>query len=948
MDNISVRPRVIFVDGVTTEQAKTLSEQWENLLFFTDPSIDTEIDHGEIYKGGYLYTKVGHIDHNKFSLQNVNWKSVSLERVNSTEDSEQHTHNLQLRVTYISCLDTYALGSAMKLQLNQGELFGSVNWYFRCADGTTNHIGSCVGGGSVTFTMNTGLWAANGYGDITFIAVVNLRDAQNTITVTKVVPVDKVNAVPSSWYIEDINGNRLRGNDTLYIRENDSVRLTVGNNLGIDVTGYTWIVSGSSDPLPFVVDGNDMIFGVNDGIGELTLNYGGENVLTVTVNVLKVGKNVALFNVQYITGTIGITTPFISYINYYSNSSVQVPFTVSNGEFSGMVSNAEVTSLNGLFNVALEIDYNQDAFNHITSITSLGSVDNVTDISSAFYGCSALESFADEISFTDKLTNMSNAFYGCSSLKHLDISNWDTSLVSNWGGAFANSGLTEMDFTNNDIGGFKADLSLGEYTSMHNAVFMDCTSLKTVTYGNMKYLKNCRTTTSMFKNCTALETIDTVNLKTDSSLKNVSGMFQNCKRLKSLNLSNMDVSGVTDMRNMFNGCTNLRTLVLRGWKVKNDANCEGFLKLGKETPNTPYGAYAPTVNMLLIHIGSADTELKSWLYERIAESDCPSMIRIVVTDPMDIVPSTDVFTSVDVVNLVDNSSTTQVGVQTGTAVYGGNETGGNTGNNSGNNSGNNNGGNNSGNNNGNNNGSGGEPTNTDPTNDDENVFTVNGVSFRMIPVEGGTFTMGSPTTQVGSSTNERPQHQVTVNSYKIGETQVTQELWKAVMGSNPSQFQSSLQNPVEYVSWSDCDSFIKKLNTLTGKQFRMPTEAEWEFAARGGNNSNGYIFAGSGTAADVAWYKTNSNGQTHPVKSLQPNELGLYDMSGNVNEWVSDWYAAYSADAQTNPAGPATGSYKIYRGGDYTNVAANCRVAYRYMIVNVTAKRQFIGMRLAL
>ena len=235
----------------------------------------------------------------------------------------------------------------------------------------------------------------------------------------------------------------------------------------------------------------------------------------------------------------------------------------------------------------------------------------------------------------------------------------------------------------------------------------------------------------------------------------------------------------------------------------------------------------------------------------------------------------------------------------------------------------------------------------------ENTFTVNGVTFSMVPVEGGTFLMGSPATQTGSGTNERPQHFVTLSDYKIGQTEVTQELWVAVMGSNPSSFQGDPQRPVDNVSWDMCKEFIDSLNKLTGKNFRFPTEAEWEFAAKGGNQSKGYIFAGSNTPAPVAWYSTNSGSKTQPVAQKAANELGLYDMSGNVCEWCADWYVSYEwytsnfTQPIDNPTGPETGSYKMLRGGSWFEVAKYCRSGYRNM-QSVTVRRDFIGMRLAL
>ena len=217
------------------------------------------------------------------------------------------------------------------------------------------------------------------------------------------------------------------------------------------------------------------------------------------------------------------------------------------------------------------------------------------------------------------------------------------------------------------------------------------------------------------------------------------------------------------------------------------------------------------------------------------------------------------------------------------------------------------------------------------------TFQVKGVEFKMIPVEGGTFTMGATSEQGNdANSNEKPAHRVTLRDYYIGETEVTQALWQAVMGDNPSYFQGDLQRPVEQVSWNDCQEFIKKLNALTGRNFRLPTEAEWEYAARGGNKSNGYKYAGSNTIGNVAWYESNSKSKTHPVKGKQANELGLYDMSGNVWEWCSDWYKGeyYKTSPQMNPTGPESGgilsSLRVYRGGSWSYYARYCRVSCRY------------------
>ena len=219
------------------------------------------------------------------------------------------------------------------------------------------------------------------------------------------------------------------------------------------------------------------------------------------------------------------------------------------------------------------------------------------------------------------------------------------------------------------------------------------------------------------------------------------------------------------------------------------------------------------------------------------------------------------------------------------------------------------------------------------------VYTVNGVSFKMIAVKGGTF-------QMGSDDGYNAVHQVTLSDYYIGETEVTQELWNAVMGSNPSYFYGNMQRPVETVSWNDCQTFISRLNELTGATFRLPTEAQWEYAARGGNKSKGYTYSGSNAIDDVAWHWYNSDRTTHPVKTKAPNELGIYDMSGNVWEWCSDWYGDYSSAAQTDPTGPATGYYRVGRGGSWDNDATYCRVAFRG---NSTPTNRFshLGLRLA-
>ena len=245
------------------------------------------------------------------------------------------------------------------------------------------------------------------------------------------------------------------------------------------------------------------------------------------------------------------------------------------------------------------------------------------------------------------------------------------------------------------------------------------------------------------------------------------------------------------------------------------------------------------------------------------------------------------------------------------------------------------------------------PTDTTSTIDaDVLVFRINGVSFKLVKVSGGAFMMSS-----GSSC-----HEVTLTKdYYIGETEVTQALWQAVMGDNPSFFaqvngySENLHRPVESVSWYDCQTFISTLNELTGKAFRLPTEAEWEFAARGGNDSQGYKYAGSNAVNLVAWYQENSctvgesspDYGTHSVATKIANELGLYDMTGNVWEWCQDWHADFNAEPQIDPLGPVTGIYRVQRGGGWITDYVSSMIAYRGCQVPSSISNQR-GLRLAL
>jgi formylglycine-generating enzyme required for sulfatase activity len=218
----------------------------------------------------------------------------------------------------------------------------------------------------------------------------------------------------------------------------------------------------------------------------------------------------------------------------------------------------------------------------------------------------------------------------------------------------------------------------------------------------------------------------------------------------------------------------------------------------------------------------------------------------------------------------------------------------------------------------------------------------NSIGMQLVLVQPGTFQMGSDDGKV----EEKPVHSVTISKpFYIGKYEVTQKQWRDVMGTNPSKYQGD-NRPVESVSWNDAQDFIRKLNEKEGTtKYRLPTEAEWEFAARGSTQSNGYKFAGSSNVADVAVYRENSGGETKPVGIKRPNELGIYDMSGNVWEWCWDWYDAYSSTAQSDPKGPTSGSYRVLRGASFFSLDNSCRVASRSGVGNPDGRSGIYGFR---
>ena len=204
------------------------------------------------------------------------------------------------------------------------------------------------------------------------------------------------------------------------------------------------------------------------------------------------------------------------------------------------------------------------------------------------------------------------------------------------------------------------------------------------------------------------------------------------------------------------------------------------------------------------------------------------------------------------------------------------------------------------------------------------VTVIQIIEPKMIRVDGGTFIMGC-TEDDCFDNRELPAHPVTLSSFSIAQYPVTQKEWVSLMGYNPSYYQNGEDCPVGNVTWKEIQSYIQKLNTYTGKNYRLPTEAEWEFAARGGNKSEHYIFSGSNNVHEVAWIDTYS----HPVGTKKPNELDIYDMSGNIFETCNDFFGAYTDDPQINPQGPPIGDSRVIRGGSYGNDPFFSRIAYR-------------------
>ena len=242
-----------------------------------------------------------------------------------------------------------------------------------------------------------------------------------------------------------------------------------------------------------------------------------------------------------------------------------------------------------------------------------------------------------------------------------------------------------------------------------------------------------------------------------------------------------------------------------------------------------------------------------------------------------------------------------------------------------------------------------QPNTTPPKIDTGKTDASTMTSDGFVLVKGGTFTMGCTSEQQDCGGMEKPTHQVTLSDFYLSPYEVTQKQWKQVMGDIPRQASNDCEQcPVEYISWEEVQVFLKKLNAQNlGHNYRLPTEAEWEYAARGGNQSKGYLYSGSSDIDMVAWYYYNSDNKTQPVGKKKANELGMYDMSGNVWEWCSDWQGSYSSGSQINPTGPVAGSLRVLRGGSTNAPHTSCRVADRSTFARDNRGDKGLGFRLA-
>ncbi len=627
--------------------------------------------------------------------------------------------------------------------------------------------------------------------------------------------------------------------------------------------------------------------------------------------------------------------------------------TIENIEY---LNTSEVTNMKGMFYAcrnlttldvsnfntrnATNMAYMFYECNNLTSLDlSNFKTENVTDMSQMFGACTNLTTLNVSNFNTAKVTDMACMFYRCNNLKFIDVGNFNTTNVTDMhmmfyhckkltsldASNFKTENVTDManmfDWCENLTALDVSKFNTAKVTNMAN-MFTDCSKITVLDVSKFN-TKNVTNMYWMFRGCSNLTSLDVSNFDT-RNVTDMSVMFDGCSSLTSLDVSSFDTRNVTNMNRMFDGCSSLTSLDVSSFDTRNVTNMNRMFAWCRHLASLDVSSFDTrnVTDMTEMFHGSSSLytlDVSNFNMASCEKSEsifgyCYGLNTLAVSSAME--------------NL-DENACELVGYYapcTIIAPYGFNF---------------------------------GVDTSGESFtwksgyfklgsgNTSILSFTVNGVSFKMVAVEGGTFMMGASDYDYEALSIDKPQHQVTLSSYYIGQMEVTQELWNAVMGTNPSHFKSSNKLPVECVSWDDCQRFISKLNNLTGETFSLPTEAQWEFAARGGNYSNDYIYSGSNSVDYVAWYNDNSGGKTHNVANKVPNELGLYDMSGNVAEWCQDYLGDYSSNSQTNPSGPSSGSTRINRGGHWNSVPASCLV-YKRKYAKPGDKYNSIGLRLVL
>lgn len=644
-------------------------------------------------------------------------------------------------------------------------------------------------------------------------------------------------------------------------------------------------------------------------------------MITIPNSVIEIGEQTFSYCTGLTSVTIGDSLTKIGYMTFYKCTSLK---SVTIGNSVKSIGNAAFFNCSNLTSVTLPnsvTSIEKTAFAKCTQLSELNIPSSVNHIGeNAFNNTLWYDNqlpgvvYAGKVAYKykgtmpedtsiileDGCTGVANqAFYECEGLTSLTMPN-SVTVIGEW--AFSKSGLTSVKISN-------------MLTSIGYSAFSDCSNLTSVDIPN--------SVTEIgewaFSNCTSLASVTLPNGLTKIN----SYTFRFCGGLTSLVIPDL----VTSIGySAFEGCSGLTSIVT---KIKHPEYVTYMYDCFNGIPTSTCVVIVPKGTLELYQTTSPWSDFINIVEnaESFVEGDVNGDGNVTAAD---VTALYDFLLNNDTDNLIigDINGDGNITAADITAVYdillGG--------------------------------------TSTDPHPLITTEYTVNGVSFKMVKVDGGTFMMGAKYNDTEALSSEKPAHQVTLtNSYYIGQTEVTQELWEAVMGNNPSFFNgdnygTNLQRPVENISWDECQLFIAKLNEMTGNDFRLPTEAEWEFAARGGNNSRGYIFSGSDNIDDVGWYNMNTShvfqGEgygTQPVATKSPNELGIYDMSGNVMEWCQDYYHYdyYSISPSINPTGPASGDIHVCRNGCWYQDAWFCRVTYRHWL-GPQDHTSYLGLRLAL